>query len=232
MTRCCAAASAAASPCARASHSAAFSRRYSSRVCWAAISASMRSAPQQRVALLGRGFVPAAAVSLVGAHVLDAHAERAHAGQRLEHVEVLRSVPAVPAALVPGDRANQPDLLVIAQRRLTQPAAPRHVPDRQSCHAGSKTHLKRLKSNAGGQQARSGCSGPWRSRPTSGTRTCCGVTWVRDHRAAAVAAPRRRPPGHGGRGVPGACRRVLERQAVEVTDVAEPTTPPRAWPPR
>ena len=76
---------------------------------------------QQQVALLGRRLVPAAAVGLVGAHFLDADAERAHAGQRLEHVEVLGPVSAVPAALIPGDRADQPDLLVIAQRRLTQP---------------------------------------------------------------------------------------------------------------
>jgi hypothetical protein len=41
---------------------------------------------QQQIALLGRRRPPAAAVGLVGAHVLDAHADRAQAGQRLERV--------------------------------------------------------------------------------------------------------------------------------------------------
>ncbi|HEU5392142.1 MAG TPA: hypothetical protein VFV73_40250 [Streptosporangiaceae bacterium] len=92
--------------------------------------------PQQQVALLGGGRVPAGPVRLVDAHVLDAHAERAHAGQDLELVQVLGAVAAVPAALVAGDRADETDLLVVTQRRLAQPAAPGHVPDRQGCHAG------------------------------------------------------------------------------------------------
>ena len=72
---------------------------------------------------------------------------RAQAGQRLQRVEVLVAVAAVPAAGVAVDRADQPDLLVVAQRRLAQPAAPGHVLDGESCHDGSKTHLKRLKSS-------------------------------------------------------------------------------------
>jgi len=48
---------------------------------------------------------------------------------------------------IPGDRADQPYLLVITQGRLAQPAAPGHVLDHQGCHADSVTHLKRLKSN-------------------------------------------------------------------------------------
>jgi len=50
--------------------------------------------------------------------------------------------------LVAVNWADQPDLLVIVQRRLAQPAAPGHLLDSETCHAGSQTHLKRLKSNA------------------------------------------------------------------------------------
>jgi hypothetical protein len=72
---------------------------------------------QQQIALLGR-HLPACAVGP------DAHADRSKTGQRLDHVEVLGAVTAMPAVLVAVDRADQPDLLVIAQRRLAQPAAP------------------------------------------------------------------------------------------------------------
>src|SRR6185437_11551407 len=115
----------------------------------------------QQVALLGRdgatlldpagrgaagpGAIGPGAVGLVGAHVLDAHAERAQAGERLQHVKVRVLVAAVPAALVPADRADQPDLLVVAQRRLTQPAAPGYLLDGHRAHGPSVTYLKRLK---------------------------------------------------------------------------------------
>jgi hypothetical protein len=56
----------------------------------------------------------------------------------------LVTVPAVPATRVAGDRADDPDLLVGAQCRLTQPAAPGHILDRESCRASSKPNLKRL----------------------------------------------------------------------------------------
>jgi len=118
-------------------------------------------------ALAGRGAhrpvggrrVPAGAVGLIDAHVLDAYASRAQAGQRLERVEVLGAVPAVPAAGVAVNRADQPGLLVIAQCRLAQPAAPGHLLGRETCHAGSRTHLKRLKSNADAYLCVR--SGPW-----------------------------------------------------------------------
>jgi hypothetical protein len=51
-----------------------------------------------------------------------------------ERVDVLAAVAAVPAAGVPVDRADQPDLLVVAQRRLAEPAAPRDVLDGESRH--------------------------------------------------------------------------------------------------
>ncbi len=64
-------------------------------------------------------------------------------------IEVLLAVAAVPAAGVALDRADQPDLLVVAQRRLAQPAAPGYILDGESCHTSSKTNLKRLKSSGG-----------------------------------------------------------------------------------
>ena len=83
-------------------------------------------------------------VGLVGAHVLDPDTHGAQARQCLRRVEVLVTVPAVPATRVAGDRADDPDLLVGAQCRLTQPAAPGHILDRESCRASSKPNLKRL----------------------------------------------------------------------------------------
>ena len=59
-------------------------------------------------------------VGLVGAHVLDAHADGAKTGQCLERVQVVGAVPAMSAVLVALDRSDQPDLLVVAQRRLAQ----------------------------------------------------------------------------------------------------------------
>ena len=101
---------------------------------------------QQQIALLGRGCVPELAVGLVGAHVLDPDAHGAQAGQRLQRVEVLVAVATVSATGIAGDRADQPDLLVVAQRRLTQAAAPGHILDGEIRHARRKPHLKRLKS--------------------------------------------------------------------------------------
>jgi hypothetical protein len=104
--------------------------------------------PPQQVALLGRHRAAApAAVGLVGAHVVDAQAECPQAGKHLQCVKVLVAVAAVPAPGVPVDRADQPDLLVIAQGGLAQPAAPGHLLDRHRCHAVSVTYLKRLKSS-------------------------------------------------------------------------------------
>ncbi len=103
---------------------------------------------QQQIALLTRAGMPKRAVGLVGAHVLDPDAHRAQARQRLQRVDVAFPVAAVPAARVALDRADQPDLLVVAQRRLAQPAAPGYILDGESCHASIKTHLKRFKSRA------------------------------------------------------------------------------------
>jgi hypothetical protein len=104
--------------------------------------------PQQQIALLTRRLMPTHAVGLICAHVLDPDAHRAQAGQRLRRIEVLLAVPAVPATRVALDRADQPDLFVVAQRRLTQPTAPGYILDGESCHTTSKPHLKRLKSRA------------------------------------------------------------------------------------
>ncbi len=78
--------------------------------------------------------------------VLDPDTHGAQASQCLQRVEVLVAIAAVPATRVALDRADQPDLLVVAQRRLTQPAAPGHILDRESCHTRSGANLKRLKS--------------------------------------------------------------------------------------
>jgi hypothetical protein len=101
--------------------------------------------PQQQIALLTRRLLSARAVGLVRAHVLDPDADSAQAGQRLQRIEVLLAVPAVPATRVALDRAYQPDLFVVAQRRLTQPAAPGYILNGQSRHTSSKANLKRLK---------------------------------------------------------------------------------------
>jgi hypothetical protein len=79
---------------------------------------------QQQIALLTRRLMSTHAVGLVYAHVLDPDAHSAQAGQRLQRIEVLLAVPAMPATRVTLDRAYQPDLFVVAQRRLAQPAAP------------------------------------------------------------------------------------------------------------
>lgn len=50
------------------------------------------------------------AVALIGAHVLDPDTLRAQADERLQCVEILLAVPAVPATRVALDRADQPDL--------------------------------------------------------------------------------------------------------------------------
>ncbi|MFZ0664129.1 MAG: hypothetical protein WAM97_00125, partial [Acidimicrobiales bacterium] len=46
-------------------------------------------------------------------------------------------------SVVVDDRADQPNLLVVRQRRLAQPSAPGHILDRESCHGRSNTPLKR-----------------------------------------------------------------------------------------
>ena len=102
--------------------------------------------PQQQIALFTRLGMPKLAVGLVGAHFLDPDAHGAQASERLQRVDLLLAIAAVSAARISGDRADQPDLLVVAQRRLTEPAAPGGVLNRQSCHDDSKTNLKRLKS--------------------------------------------------------------------------------------
>src|ERR1700679_1814280 len=102
--------------------------------------------PQKQIALLGRFGVPKLSVGLIDAHLLDPDAHRAQAGERLQRVDFLLAIAAVSAARITGNWADQPDLLVIAQRRLTEPAAPGCVLDRQTSHVDSKTNLKRLKS--------------------------------------------------------------------------------------
>jgi hypothetical protein len=57
----------------------------------------------------------------------------------------------VPAAFVTLDGTYQPDLLVVAQRRLAETTAPGYILDGESCHASSKTDLKRFKSSGGGK---------------------------------------------------------------------------------
>jgi hypothetical protein len=103
--------------------------------------------PQQQIALFTRFGVPNLAVGLVGAHIRDSDAHRTQTSERLQGVDVVLAVPPVPAARITGDRTYQPDLFVVAQRRLAQPGAPGYVLDSESCHASSKTHLKRLKSS-------------------------------------------------------------------------------------
>ena len=111
------------------------------------ISASTRSAcTQQQIALLTRLGVPKLAVGLVGAHLLDPDAHGAQASEHLQRVDFLLAIAAVSAARITGNRADQPDLLVVAQRRLREPAAPGYILNCQSCHVDSGTHLKRLKS--------------------------------------------------------------------------------------
>jgi hypothetical protein len=78
---------------------------------------------EQQVTLLGRRSATARTVGLVGAHVLDAHAHGAQASKRLKRVEILVAVAAVAATGVPVDRADQPDLFVVPQRRFAEPAA-------------------------------------------------------------------------------------------------------------
>ena len=86
------------------------------------------------------------AAVLVCAHVLDPDTHSAQARQCLQRVEILVAVPAVPATRVALDRADQPDLLVVAQCRLTEPAAPGYILNGESCHTSSRTDLKRLRS--------------------------------------------------------------------------------------
>jgi hypothetical protein len=74
------------------------------------------------------------------------HAHGAQAGKHLERVDILAAVAAVATPGIPVDRADQPDLLVIAQCRLTEPAAPGDILDGESRHDCSKPNLKRLKS--------------------------------------------------------------------------------------
>src|ERR1700677_2091982 len=103
---------------------------------------------QQQIALLPRLGVPKLAVGLVGAHLLNPDTHRAQARQNLQRVEILLAITAVAAARVAGDRTDQPDLLVIAQRRPAQPAAPGNILDGESRHEATLTYLKRLKSRA------------------------------------------------------------------------------------
>src|SRR6202012_1871979 len=105
---------------------------------------------QQQVALFGRGRTSARPVGLIRAHVLDTHAHGAQAGKHLERVDILAAVAAVPAAGIPVDRPDQPDLLVVAQRGLAEPAAPRDILDGESRHACSKPNIKRFKSSTAG----------------------------------------------------------------------------------
>ena len=105
---------------------------------------------QQQVALFGRCHTSARPVGLVRAHILDAHAHGAQAGKHLERVDVLAAVAAVAAAAVPVDRADQPDLLVVAQRGLAEPAAPGDILNGEGRHDCSKANLKRLKSRIAG----------------------------------------------------------------------------------
>jgi hypothetical protein len=86
--------------------------------------------------------------------ILDAHAHGAQAGKHLERVDILAAVAAVAAAGIPVDRADQPDLLVVAQRGLAEPAAPGDILDGESRHDSSQANLKRLKSRTAGFAAR------------------------------------------------------------------------------
>ena len=93
---------------------------------------------QQQIALLTRLGVSKLAVGLVGAHLLDPDAHRAQTRQHLQRVEILLAIAAVAAARVASDRTDQPDLLVIAQRRPAQPAAPGNILDGESRHASDQ----------------------------------------------------------------------------------------------
>ena len=101
---------------------------------------------QQQIALVACFGVSKLAIGLVGPHLLDPDAHRAQAGERLQRVDLFFAIAAVPAARIAGNRADQPDFLVVAQRRLTEPGAPSCVLDCQSCHDVSKANLKRLRS--------------------------------------------------------------------------------------
>ena len=92
--------------------------------------------------------MPKLAVGLVGAHLLNPDTHRAQTRQHLQRVEILLAIAAVAAARVAGDRTDQPDLLVIAQCRPAQPAAPGNILDGESRHEATLTYLKRLKSRA------------------------------------------------------------------------------------
>jgi hypothetical protein len=100
---------------------------------------------QQQITLLTRGYVSTFAVCLVCTHVMDADAHGSEASQGLQGIEVLFAVTPVPAFDIAKDRADQPYVLVIAQRGLTQPASPGHILNRESCHGCSETHFKRFK---------------------------------------------------------------------------------------
>src|ERR1700722_5186989 len=84
---------------------------------------------QQQFALLAGRLTSTRAVGLVCPHVLNPNAHSPQAGQCLQRVEILLAVPAMPAARVAPDRADQPDLFVVAQCWLAQPAAPGDVLD-------------------------------------------------------------------------------------------------------
>lgn len=105
---------------------------------------------QQQITLLDRCTMPQATISLVGPHVLDSDTHGPQTSESLQRVEILVAVAPVPAARVAGDRADQPDIFVVAQRRLTQPAPSSHLLDGQCWHVNSKADLKRLKSRNGG----------------------------------------------------------------------------------
>jgi hypothetical protein len=93
---------------------------------------------QQEIALLARRLIVHARGWPGMCACPRSRRHSAQAPQRLHRVEVLLAVAAVPVLRVALDRANQPDLFVVAQRRLTQPAAPSHILDRESCHSRSK----------------------------------------------------------------------------------------------
>ena len=92
---------------------------------------------QQQIALLTGRLMPTRAVGLVRAHIADAHAHRTQARQGLQRIDVILAVPPVSAALVALDRADQPDLFVVAQRWFAETAAPGYVLDGESRHASS-----------------------------------------------------------------------------------------------
>ena len=99
--------------------------------------------PQQQIALLTRFGVPKLAICLVDAHLLDPDAHGAQTSEHLQRVDFLFAIAAVSAARITAYRADQPDFLVITQRRLAEPAAPGCVLDCQTCHGDSKTKIGR-----------------------------------------------------------------------------------------